>query len=140
MKQYKQSGQSVVEFALILPLLVLFLVAILEWGLVLYDKAIITNAAREGARAGIVATPGTARSAASVKNLAETAANLYLSNNLVTFGADTPSVTESLTGLSSINDTVTVTVTYNYNWMALPNFLAVISPVPLSSKSTMRFE
>lgn len=140
MKGKTQSGQSIVEFALVLPLLVLFLMAILESGLLLYDKAVITNAAREGARAGIVAVEN--RTFAGVQATAINAANLYLTNNLVTFQPNTPSITVTPTGSApyTMYNTLTVRITYNYGWLALPNFLSVIDPVPLGSESTMHFE
>jgi Flp pilus assembly protein TadG len=47
-------GQSMVEFALILPLLVAFLFGIVELGILLNVYIGITNMAREGARAGSV--------------------------------------------------------------------------------------
>jgi hypothetical protein len=50
-------GASAVEFALILPLLIVLLFGIVEFGLLMYNKAVITNASREGARAGIVFSP-----------------------------------------------------------------------------------
>ena len=47
-------GASAVEFALILPLLAVILFGVIEFGLLLFDKQVITNASREGARYGIV--------------------------------------------------------------------------------------
>ena len=49
-----ESGAAAVEFALLLPVLMAMLMGTLEMGLILYDKAVLTNATREGARAGIV--------------------------------------------------------------------------------------
>jgi len=49
-----QRGAAVVEFAIVLPLLLLVLFGIIEFGFIMYDKHIITNASREGARYGIV--------------------------------------------------------------------------------------
>ena len=49
-----QRGAAAVEFALLLPVLMAMLMGTLEMGLILYDKAVLTNATREGARAGIV--------------------------------------------------------------------------------------
>lgn len=43
-------GMQLVEFALVLPLLLLLLLGIIEFGFVLYNQAAITNASREGAR------------------------------------------------------------------------------------------
>jgi Flp pilus assembly protein TadG len=48
------AGQSLVEFALILPLLVLVLFGIIELGIVLNLYIGMTNSAREAARAGAV--------------------------------------------------------------------------------------
>ena len=51
----RQTGAAAVEFALILPVLLAVLIGSVDVSLALYDKAVITNASREGARAGIVA-------------------------------------------------------------------------------------
>lgn len=47
---YRSSGQSIVEFALALPLLLLFLLSILYFGRAFYVKQTITMAAQEGTR------------------------------------------------------------------------------------------
>lgn len=49
-----QKGQSLVELALTLPVIVLLLFGILEFGRISYSYIVITHAAREGARAGAV--------------------------------------------------------------------------------------
>ena len=43
-------GASMVEFALVLPLLLLILFGIIELGAVLYNQAVITNASRDASR------------------------------------------------------------------------------------------
>jgi Flp pilus assembly protein TadG len=50
----REEGAAAIEFALLLPLLMLILFGIIEFGLVLYNQEVITNASREGARYGIV--------------------------------------------------------------------------------------
>lgn len=47
-------GQSLVEFALVLPILLLLIMGIIQFGLVLSGYVTISNAAREGARVGII--------------------------------------------------------------------------------------
>jgi Flp pilus assembly protein TadG len=47
---HKQKGQSLVEFALILPLMVLIVVGIFDLGRAFFAYIAISNAAREGAR------------------------------------------------------------------------------------------
>jgi Flp pilus assembly protein TadG len=55
MNRHRDSrGQSMVEFALILPVFVLLLVGILDVGRAVYSYNTINNAAREGARWAIV--------------------------------------------------------------------------------------
>lgn len=50
----RQRGAAAVEFALVLPLLLGMVLGTVELGLALYDKAVMTHASREAARAGIV--------------------------------------------------------------------------------------
>ena len=50
----REHGQDVVEYALILPLLMLLLVGIMEFGIAVFTYDTIANAAREGARYGII--------------------------------------------------------------------------------------
>ena len=49
-----ESGGSLIDFAITTPLLFIIAFGIMEFGILLYDKAVITNASREAARAGIV--------------------------------------------------------------------------------------
>ena len=46
-----QAGAELVEFALVLPILLLVFGGIVDFGLLLQRQQVITNAAREGARA-----------------------------------------------------------------------------------------
>lgn len=48
-----QRGIAALEFALVLPLLLLLLFGIVEMGFLLYDKAVITNASRAAARQAV---------------------------------------------------------------------------------------
>ncbi len=49
-----EAGQDIVEYALILPLLLLLMFGIIEFGVLFLSYNTIANAAREGARAGIM--------------------------------------------------------------------------------------
>lgn len=49
-----ESGQSLVEFALVVPILLVFILGILEFGWILNAKITLTSAAREGVRAAVV--------------------------------------------------------------------------------------
>ena len=50
----RREGQSLVEFAIILPVFLLILAGIVDFGLGLYSQMTVINAAREGARLGVV--------------------------------------------------------------------------------------
>jgi TadE-like protein len=50
----RRNGQSLVEFAVVLPIFLLVLAGILDFGLGLYSQMTIINASREGARFGVV--------------------------------------------------------------------------------------
>ena len=133
-----QNGGAVVEFAIILPLLIALLFGIVEFGLLLYNKQIITNASREGARAGVVVGLDRSPSTEEHKTLSENVARTYCSNYLVTFSdSATPlSVVSTYTGIS-FEDELTVKVTYLYDFLVLKIFFG---PIFLTESTTMRLE
>ncbi len=55
----KTRAQSMVEMALILPVLLLILFGLIEFGRALFIYTVVSNAAREGARQGLVAPADT---------------------------------------------------------------------------------
>lgn len=129
-----QKGAALVEFALVLIPLLLLIFGIIEFGIMLYDKQILTNACREGARVGIVA--GVPRVADSViKNTAM----IYCQTHMVTFGNKTPP-TPTVTGYSSnagFGDILTVQLTYQYTFLYLSNF---IGQKTLTTVASMTYE
>lgn len=52
----KDSGQGLLEFALVIPLLMLIVLGLFDLGYAVFIDNMIANAAREGARVGIVRT------------------------------------------------------------------------------------
>jgi len=57
----KNRGQSVIEFALVLPLLLLVLFGITEFGRAWMAVSVLTSAAREGCRLAVVTAPDVPR-------------------------------------------------------------------------------
>jgi Flp pilus assembly protein TadG len=51
-----QTGQTAVEFALVLPILILILMGVFDFGRAFYAYSVVANSAREGARAGVYAS------------------------------------------------------------------------------------
>ena len=131
-----QKGASAVEFALILPLLILVIFGIIEFGLLLYNQQVITNASREGARAGIVV--GLDRSGNEHETISQNTATNYCSNHLVTFSDDSSPLSISTSGGASSGDDLTVTVSYLYDFLMLSNL--GIGPVTLDAKTIMKLE
>ena len=132
----RERGTSAVEFAIVFPLLVLLLFGIVEFSLILYDKAMLTNASREGARAGIVSQL-VRKTDAEIKSVVDN----YCKNYLLTFGtANTSVVTVTRTGLQ-FGDELSVKVTYTYGFLALPNFVTgIVGPMNLTATTVMRME
>lgn len=54
---FSQHGQALVEFALVLPVLLLLVFGIIEFGRIYASNIMINNAAREGARAASLGVP-----------------------------------------------------------------------------------
>lgn len=131
-------GQSLIEFALVLPLLLLILLGIMDFSLVMYNQAVITNAAREGARAGIVArTPR--RTVSEIQGIADG----YCTSHVVSFATSTPStVVVGYLANPSSTDELTVSVTYLYTWILPVSFLSPrgSGTLSLSSTAVMRYE
>lgn len=132
MKIMSESGVAAVEFALVSPVLILLFFVIIEFSIVLYDKAIITNASREWARSATVYNSD--ESDAVVKVKAEI--DSYLSNHLISLGGNnSPSVNVTTTG-----DNLTVSVNYTYDFLVLPNFTSLDTSLNLSGTTVMRME
>ena len=54
-RRRREAGAEIIEFALVLPLLLFVMIGIFDFGLMFRDYGVITNAAREGARIGVLA-------------------------------------------------------------------------------------
>lgn len=66
----RNRGQELVEYALTLPLLLLIVLGIMEFGIAIFTYNSIANAAREGARVGAVARGTTEEVIEAVTNAA----------------------------------------------------------------------
>lgn len=135
-----QKGGTVVEFALILPLLIFLIFGIIEGGLLLYNKQIITNACREGVRAGIIV-----RQPRLTDGEITTVVNQYAQNYLVTFGTGTININSILPVYSDptrnpgiFGTDLILDVTYPYSFLVLSAF--GFGPIPLHARTIMKME
>jgi len=133
---HDQKGVAAVEFALILLPLVLLIFGAIEFTTALYDKAVITNASREGARAGIV-YDDPRRSNSDILD----AVNRYCSDNMISLGGASDISTQITRGGDTAGDPLTVRVTYTYNFLVLPNFITSLAPgITMEAETVMRME
>ena len=139
----REKGASAVEFALILPVLMVILFGIIEFGFILYDKAIVTNASREGARRGIVYSQNTAGAPVAVptSDIIDTASS-YCASYLVSLGTGTAAPSTTITGnCAAPGNSLTVTVSYPYSFLVLPNFVSGLTGgITLNGVTLMRCE
>lgn len=139
----QQRGQTLVEFALILPVFLLLAVVIFDFGRAVYYYSAIHNAAREGARYGVVHPDDTDGIKAAVVNYA------------IGLGITPDDVPNPIVGLSEQvggNKTYSVKVTVNYCFVPVTPLVDIFVPVQtdslcgcnnhilLSSEAVMRTE
>jgi Flp pilus assembly protein TadG len=126
-----QNGGAAVEFAIIIPLLVLLFAGICDIGLLFYNQQVITNASREAARAGI---------ARADDNAVSQIANTYCQDRLVTFGsAESPTTSLSYDTGKPFQTDFSVTVIYNYHFL-LSTILNLGITKTLTAESLMKME
>src|SRR5690349_14378991 len=53
-RKHNERGVAAVEMAIVLPIFVLLLIGMIEFGVILHDNLVLQNAAREGARVGAI--------------------------------------------------------------------------------------
>lgn len=132
LRSNKQEGAGLVEFAILAPLFVALLFGLVEFGLAVYSKGVITNASREGARFGVVFSNPPKTSEEITAKVQE-----YLTKSGFT---DTPTI--NVTGaMGSGGSSLSVTVTYPYNFIVLPNFVCgLMGSMDLVSNTIMKME
>ncbi len=119
-----------------LPVLLILLFGIIEMGLFLYDKAVITNASREGARAGVVL-----KNPKLTPNDIQTVVSSYTSSYLLTFGQQNTPVVQAYGTGGNFGTPLTVIVTYQYNGLGLGKLVDPIAgAITLSATTVMNNE
>jgi Flp pilus assembly protein TadG len=135
-----QAGAELVEFALVLPMLLLVFGGIVDFGLLLQRQQVVTNAAREGARIAVL--PGYSE-ADVIDRVREYVREGTGDNTLspvtvpITVPIDPP-------GPAPAFPAKQVTVTMTYNYLILSPVMQFFGPgmaaSTLTARSTMRIE
>ena len=119
-------GTTVVETALVLPLLLMLVLGAIEYGWLFHNVQLVTNAARQGARVAILPHPGAESDASDVITALLTNAGLADNSPSVTI---TPGVVE---GRSSI----TVQISVSTAGLAIVNAPGLL-PIPATLGCTV---
>jgi Flp pilus assembly protein TadG len=150
----KQHGASAVEFAILLPFLVLLVFGIIEFGVLMYNQQVLTNASREGARAAIVGDCAKRKTDADISQIVtdyciepdDTTKKRLITFNTTNVPPSTtinPSPSDCTPGPGgsglTIGDDVTVTVTYNYTFL-VPSLLGFGPTKQLVARTVMKME
>ena len=136
-----EDGAQLVEFALVLPMLLLVVLGIAEFGFIFQRYEVMTNAAREGARIAVLPGYSTADVRARVAAYVTAGRVPTTGTNPVVAVAD---VSIPTTAGGPVLNGKRVTVTYTHSYMFLTGigswFGASYATVPLRAVSEMRTE
>lgn len=127
----QEAGQTLVEFSLVLPILLILIFGLVDFGRAFYTWLVVTNAAREGARTAAVQLPSAQVDASIVQAMGSLpTANLTITKTNVQGTRGTP---------------VTVTLSYNFDYVTpigplMALFGGSLAEPTISSSSTMRLE
>ena len=123
-----EKGQSMVEFAMIVPILLLIVVGIIEFGFMFSGFLTLTNASREAARAISLG----ATDANAIQRAKDSSMQLDGTQMVV--------VIDPNSGTRQQGDMVTVTISYEYDFLT-PFMEAILgSNFMLETDTTMRVE
>jgi len=131
----RQEGAAMVEFALILPVLLILILGGMDLGHMFYLQHLITNASREGARFGAKYTGGSSPSPTAISTYVTSSSGL----NYDSFKLDGLTVTAVYSGTSP-NRIITVTVQANKKWWILGMIPGFSSSKQLQAATAMVVE
>jgi Flp pilus assembly protein TadG len=129
-------GQSILEFAILLPLLMLIVVGILDLGRLSSAYVVITNAAREGARYGAShqADGGNLNSNITARARAE-ATGTGINPSQMQVSCVSPTPTPSTCTGTAGTAPIRVQVTYPFNFITT-NLFAGLSTINITTNAT----
>jgi Flp pilus assembly protein TadG len=135
--QRHERGQAITEFALILPVFFLMFAGMFDFGLGMYTDMTLINAAREGARLGVV-DPGNASAVtARVKQVADELDTTQITVSVTCQRPSGSTFVACSAPMWQSGDATVVRVDYPYSMM-FP--LLFGTRIPLSAEVKMRIE
>ena len=136
MKKPESRGQSILEFALTLPIFLAIVVGVVDVGHAVVARSLLANCAREGARSAIFPQTADATVISAVNSQA-----LFLG----TIPSSDISISPTTTSARVSGTTVTVTVTYQFHPITplareAMGLVQMESALKMTSSSTMAIE
>jgi len=130
----REEGQATFEFVLILPFFILFLLLLVDFGIMMYEYVSVSNAVREGARYGAVNCGDGTCSVALVQDRVLKRSGGILSNTgEVTVGwVDNDGKAPN----SNRGDSVVVRVKHPYKFLFFPASIDVVSCADMRLEQT----
>jgi Flp pilus assembly protein TadG len=120
-----ERGAAAVEFAILLPLLLMLVLGTIEFGRAYNAQITLTNAARDGAR--VMAISGNQAAARSAAKSAAASLNPGLKDTNIQFGTACPSMIPA-----GASPQTTFTISYT-----LPTITGIAGPFPMTGKGVM---
>ncbi|WP_270181368.1 TadE family protein [Alkalihalobacillus sp. CinArs1] len=121
-----EKGQSMVEFALVLPVLIVLLFGIVDFGRIFHAYLTIDHASREAARSASVGEDDATIRAVAVDN----ATSINLSGSQVSISPG---------GKKTSGSEVRITISHNIDFLT-PVIASLTGPIDLTSTTAMRVE
>jgi Flp pilus assembly protein TadG len=141
-------GATAIEAALVLPVVILFLFGILEYGRYLMFLQVFTNAAREGAHYALAHTDPITISGTTSGNATSDVTNVVnkalagqqlVSQNVQVYASDSLGNNLGTWTSGQAGQSVCVRISGNYP-VILPNLLHIASSIPVVAQAVMRSE
>ena len=134
-----QSGQALVEFAIIVPLLLMLLMGLMEWGFLLWSQTMFVNAVRDGSRSAVVVrewNTNTVSKQEDIKNIViERLQSLPAS---ITSGITNNITVELLPSSANVASVKVSIVSQPYD--PIIDFAGFLTPDSLSASAEFRYE
>jgi Flp pilus assembly pilin Flp len=136
-----EDGAALVEFALVLPLLLVLLLGMLEFGKAFNYWIDATHLANQGARWAVVnRNPGTGTLQDYIQGQANTLELRDGGTPSIPAGDEAEVCISFPLGSSNVGDPVQVTVTATYHWLPFVGDRISSTAVTISGSATMRLE
>jgi Flp pilus assembly protein TadG len=138
-REQSDRGTTAVEFAIVVPLLLLILLGIIDFGRLLFVQVSLNAASREGARASSLYAPTSTQQSSVVTRITDIVQQSSPGTARLSALSDIPLVvsTAGLCSPTATDEITAVAVTVPFQWITPVAFFGVSGPSELRSESRM---